>query len=45
MNKNSNNINTNDLKIQDFDWGVIQTEMKNKIGQDVYESWLKKIDL
>jgi len=44
MNKNSNNINTNDLKVQDFDWGVIQREMKNKIGLDVYESWLKKID-
>jgi len=42
MNKSSNNINN--LKIQAFDWSVIQTEMKNKIGLDVYESWLKKID-
>ena len=37
-------MNTNDLKVQDFDWSLIQTEMKNKIGLDVYESWLKKID-
>jgi len=44
MNKNSNNIDTNNLKIQNFDWSIIQTEMKNKIGLDVYESWLKKID-
>ena len=42
MNKSPNNINN--LKIQIFDWSVIQTEMKNKIGLDVYESWLKKID-
>jgi len=42
MNKSPNNINN--LKIQAFDWSVIQTEMKNKIGLDVYESWLKKID-
>ena len=26
-----------------LDWQVIQNEMKNKIGNDIFESWLKKI--
>ncbi len=28
-----------------FDWNLIQNEMKNKLGIEIYESWLKKIDL
>ncbi len=40
-----NNSNTNkDLKYKSFDWGLIQSEMKNKLGKDIFESWLKKID-
>jgi|TARA_Y100000389_G_scaffold2953_1_gene2878 chromosomal replication initiator protein len=40
-----NNLNTNkDLKIQDLDWNVIQFQMKDKLGLEVYESWLKKIN-
>ena len=43
-----NNININksfsDLKTNKLDWAKIQFEMKNKLGQDVYESWLKKIN-
>ena len=43
-----NNININknfsDLKDKKLDWSKIQSEMKNKLGQDVYESWLKKIN-
>ncbi len=27
-----------------FDWNLIQLEMKNKLGSEVYESWLKKIN-
>jgi chromosomal replication initiator protein len=27
-----------------IDWEVIQTDMKNKLGNDIYESWLRKID-
>ena len=27
-----------------LDWDLIQKEMKNKLGNDIYESWLKKID-
>ena len=43
-----NNINTNkssnNLKPESLDWSLIQTEMKNKLGLDIYESWLKKIN-
>jgi len=34
----------NDFKPKNFDWKVVQNEMKNKLGLDVYESWLKKIN-
>ena len=27
-----------------LDWAVIQKDMKNKLGSDIYESWLRKID-
>ena len=27
-----------------LDWNVIQTEMKKKIGTDIFDSWLKKIE-
>ncbi len=40
-----NNSYTNkNLKSENFDWSLIQTEMKNKLGLDVYDSWLKKIE-
>ena len=28
-----------------LDWGLIQSELKLKLGTEVYESWIKKIDL
>jgi len=28
-----------------LDWSLLQSEMRNKLGMDVYESWLKKINL
>ena len=37
------NKNLNNLKPESFNWVLVQTEMKNKLGIDVYESWLKKI--
>jgi chromosomal replication initiator protein len=37
-NKNLDNSNTEKL-----DWGQIQIDMKNRLGLDIYESWLKKI--
>ena len=27
-----------------LDWSFIQQEMKNKFGQEIYESWIKKIE-
>ena len=43
-----NNINTDknldNLKLESLDWSIIQTQMKNKLGVEVYESWLKKIN-
>ncbi len=35
--------NIKNLKIENFDWKLVQAEMKNKLGTDVFESWLKKI--
>ncbi|MDC1112460.1 chromosomal replication initiator protein DnaA [Candidatus Pelagibacter sp.] len=44
MNNTFTNKNLNDLKSPNINWDLIQTEMKNKLGIDIYESWLKKID-
>ena len=41
---NNTNKNLNNLKSENLDWSLIQNEMKNKLGVDIYESWLKKID-
>ena len=41
---NNTNKNLNNLKSENLDWNLIQTEMRNKLGVDIYESWLKKID-
>ena len=43
----SNNNITQNLKStssESLDWTFIQKDMKNKLGSDIYESWLKKID-
>ena len=37
-NKNVRNSGTEKLK-----WSLVQEEMRNKLGEDIYESWLKKI--
>ena len=39
INKNLNNSSSSSL-----DWNLIEDEMKNKLGLDIYESWLKKIN-
>ena len=38
------NKNLKTLKPEKFNWILIQSEMKNKLGVDIYDSWLKKID-
>ena len=43
MNNSFTNKKSSNIKSERLDWGVIQTEMKNKLGLDIYESWLKKI--
>ena len=40
-------MSTNNIKNaahDELDWSNIQKDMKNKLGNDIYESWLKKID-
>jgi len=43
---NNSNINKNfkASKIENLDWKIVQDHMKKKLGLDIYESWLKKID-
>ena len=41
---NNTNINKSFDKIN-LDWKMIQSELKLKLGIEVYESWIKKIDL
>ena len=44
MNNSIINKNLNNLKPEVLDWTEIQNQMKNKLGSEVYESWLKKIN-
>ena len=30
--------------VKKIDWNKIQIDMREKLGRDIYESWLKKID-
>ena len=43
LNKNSTN-NVITITSENLDWKVIQKDMRSKLGNDIYESWLKKID-
>ena len=38
------NKNLTNLKSENLDWALLQSEMKNKLGSEIYESWLKKIN-
>ena len=44
MNKLTNTKNINNFSSESFEWEQVQNEMKNKLGLEVYESWLKKIN-
>ncbi len=44
MNNSYKNKNIKDLKSEILNWSLVQNEMKTKLGIDIYESWLKKID-
>ena len=43
--KNSLNQNLNKNNNEDINWELIQEDFKTKFGKDVFESWLKKMDL
>ncbi len=43
MNKLTNNQNINTVKSEIFEWRMVQSDMKDKLGSEIYESWLKKI--
>ena len=38
------NNNLQNLKSEKLNWNLIQNDIKNKLGLDIYESWLKKIN-
>ncbi len=40
----NNTIQNNKFKDQELNWTVVQSQMKEKLGLDIYESWLKKIN-
>ena len=38
------NKKTENFSLKQIDWSKVQQDMKEKLGNDIYESWLKKID-
>ena len=41
-----NNLQNSNISIDNkIDWKTVQSLMKDKFGKDIYESWLKKIEL
>ena len=44
MNRSFNNKNLETLNPNNLNWNLIQAQMKNKLGVEIYESWLKKIN-
>ena len=42
--KNTLNQSTENFSLKKIDWQIIQSEMRDKFGSDIYESWLRKID-
>ncbi len=44
MNNSNINKNLDSLKVENLNWEIIQSQMKDKLGLEIYESWLKKIN-
>ena len=40
----NNSFKNKNLNTESLDWNIIQSEMKTKLGMEIYESWLKKIE-
>ena len=43
-NKNILNKKNETYSSNKLDWKIIQSEMKNKLGNDIFESWLRKLN-
>ena len=43
-NKNILNKKEEEFSLKKLDWSIVQADMKNKLGGDIYESWLRKIE-
>ena len=39
----NNTIKNKNLPTEKFDWTLVQSEMNSKLGNEIYESWLRKI--
>jgi chromosomal replication initiator protein len=44
MSSNNTTQNLKNTNLEPLDWTLIQKGMKSKLGSDIYESWLRKID-
>ena len=44
MSKNNITHNLQGTASDTLDWTLVQKDMKNKLGNDIYESWLRKIN-
>ncbi len=44
MNTSFTKKNSENFKLENLNWAVIQSQMKSKLGIEIYESWLKKIN-
>jgi len=44
MNNSKTNKNIETQNQTNLDWSLIQSQMKNKLGIEIFESWLKKIN-
>ena len=42
--KNNLSKNTKDISSEKINWNDVQLRMKNNFGNDIYESWLKKLN-
>ena len=40
----NNSYKNTKINTSELDWNLIQNEMRDKLGKDIYESWLKKIN-
>ena len=41
--KNNLNQNSEQLSQNILDWNIIQDNMREKFGEDIFQSWLKKL--